>query len=116
VENLPRSEIVQIARDIVQGEIFTSDHIGQGNESLIGSIFLPILLGGFAEYTKEDWQKVGMLFSYYKDSLPWSVNGFPIFSSVCSVNHYDAKLIWKTVKKMRQAMEEVGAETNSSSS
>ncbi len=112
MKNLPKKLINEIARQIVQNEIFTSEHVRQGDENLIPSIFMPVLLGGLNDMPQEEREQIGMCYAFYKDSFPRGINGYPMFHSVAFVTKSDAKLVWAKVDKMQKAMDRIMGKQN----
>jgi len=70
---------------VCDGRIFTSSDVPG---YLLGSVFMPIVLGAFAGWSEDDVQQVGLLWEYLHEAGPLSVNGMPTFFS-CRVMHCD---------------------------
>lgn len=98
-------EISQLAKDIVANLVFTSDHVRRPNDLKL--VFMPVILGAFSDMTEEAKKDIGMLYEYYKEASPRSVNGMPIFFSVRILNVKDRKAVWEKVKKIEEMLDSV---------
>lgn len=72
-------ELKQIAIDFCEGKIFTSAHLN--NLQNIGMVFMPLLLGAAQQMTEEERNNIGLIYEYYSEAGPRSINGYPIFFS-----------------------------------
>jgi hypothetical protein len=98
--------ITRIAKDIVANLIFTTESIRKGDENLLGMIFLPILLGGAKSRPQvETLAAGGMIYEYYAQAGPRSINGYPIFYSCYTMGVEDTKMVWEKVERIRRAIE-----------
>lgn len=76
-------ELKQLALDISDGKVFGSWDIPEGQDHMLGSIFMVLL------FLTEDQrkEKPHAIYEYFDKAGPRSVNGFPIFMSC----HYLSK-------------------------
>jgi hypothetical protein len=82
-------ELAQFVQDYVEGRIFSTAQMTQGEiEHHLSVVFLPVFLG--LGITKQAHQKVGLIWARHGEDPagPWSVNGMPTFLS-CRVMHKD---------------------------
>lgn len=70
------------AKRVYRGEIFTSDQVRQGDESLFVMIFLPLALIGEKERRQMIDNNVTLLYGEMKDASPRGINGYPCFMAV----------------------------------
>lgn len=77
------SELKQLAIDIVDGKVFTDQHISQSQKHMLGQVFMPLLLGGVDELRAHDkLGDLGLIYEYYSEAGPLSINGMPTFTSL----------------------------------
>jgi hypothetical protein len=92
-KTIPRREISELrllAVDICEMKVFT-DRYCPPHE--LPRIFMPIALGGLSDWTKEEAEQIGMIYEYYSEAGPGSVNGFPHFMSFRMLGKEDANLV-----------------------
>lgn len=71
----------KIAIDYYDGKIFSSDMIRKDDLGKLGMIFMPIMLGAFADKTEEEQKEIYFIYEYYDQALSRGINGYPLFSS-----------------------------------
>lgn len=93
-------ELRQIALDLADGKIFSDRHLGDQSH-MIGSVFMPVILGAFSDLTKEeiDSGKVSFLYEYLSEAGPMAVNGFPTFFSVKYLNKEETEIMFDYFNK-----------------
>lgn len=84
-------EIKKLAVDIAEGKVFTSAQIE--NVEDYPMIFLPLILGALKDKSKEDLQKIGLMYEYIDKAMPRSINGYPIFSSFNLLSQEEFKIL-----------------------
>ncbi len=95
-------DLKQIAKCLWAKQIFCDRDIRkEERDNMIGSIFMPIMLGGL---NKEVVKELGLIFEYYDKSAPRSINGYPIFFSCQLLNIEDAKKMFDYAVKIENAM------------
>ncbi len=109
----------QLAADIADDKIFTHRHIPEQQSEMIPRVFMPIALGAFKDYTKEQMEDIGLIYEYYSDAGPRGINGYPCFFSfrILSVEetkrmHYFYE-IYVSMKETFLGKEEKKEENNS---
>jgi hypothetical protein len=103
-------EIVDLARALVDGRIYTSQHDGVAQDpSLLGMVFMPLLFieGKYRKWIRED---CGMIYEYVDKCLPRSVNGQPIFMSMRLLDKSDTDRVLATAEKIKKAILDVRPE------
>lgn len=101
-------ELSQLAKDIVNNLVFTSNHIHPNDNNLIGNIFMPLLLGATSDMSKEQIDDIGMVYEYYRgNSGGWAINGYPTFFSCAFLNKNDTKIVWEKVQKIQELMKTI---------
>lgn len=98
-------EIVNLARALVGGQVFTSHHIPMDDQwsQTVQFVWLPIGLGGLSEAMIDEFNKHKVVFYEYLDKAgPRSVNGYPSFFSVRFISWEQFK---QALDKSRSALE-----------
>lgn len=88
-----------VARDILEQKIFTSNHIREYDMHMLGSIFIPMIFGGADQIDLED---LGIIYEYYDEAGPSSINGYPIFFSCRMMSKADSKRMWAYHEKLKE--------------
>ncbi len=99
--------LTQLAKDIVNNLVFTSDHMPHEKLETLGIVFMPLLLGALQHYSEEAVKDIGMIYEYYKQACPTSINGYPTFISFRILNVKDRKLVLDKVDKMKKALDSI---------
>ena len=100
--------LTQLAKDIAANLVFIDKMIRPGDESLTGMIFMPLMMGAFAEFTPESVRDtVGMVYEYYDKALPRGINGYPIFMSMALINKHDFDIVKCKVIKIQELMKSI---------
>ena len=86
----------KLITEICDGTVFTS---AQCRESDMGMVFMPILLGAFAENTKESLKQIGILYEYLSEAGPRSCNGYPCFFSFHMLHKDDWEIVRASIPK-----------------
>lgn len=93
------AELKQLAIDIADNKVFTSNQIGEKDSHLLLGCFMPLLFLMNDEKWADWIDKVGLVYESYSKALNTGINGLPCFSS-CQILHVDQ------VEKMEQYMQE----------
>jgi len=64
---------------VASGHAITSQQI---EPDMLGRVFMPILLGGLSDWTKEELGQIGCLWESYDKAGERGINGYPCFFSV----------------------------------
>lgn len=75
------TELKQFAIDLFDGKIFTDRHLPDGLAAHM--VFMPLV---FTEISQAEIEQVGLVFEYFSEAGPRSVNGCPIFFSMRFLN------------------------------
>jgi hypothetical protein len=89
-----QADLAQFVLDYCDGKVFTSLDL-RGRNDLLPMVFMVIACGAFAEWKEEDVADIGVIWEYWDQAGPRSVNGFPIFYSA----HYMHKDDWEKARK-----------------
>lgn len=90
-----RSDLKMLVMEISAGGVFLSNQLGPNQHNLLPTVFLPIAFGAFDGWTKKEIDQIGVLYAYYNEALPRSINGLPIFADMYLLNKND----WAKVQK-----------------
>lgn len=114
---VPRTnkEINQLAKDLAENRIFTSQHVRSQED--VGSVFMVLALMGpkHAQWMKDN--HIVVIYEEYSKAGPWAINGYPSFFSFKSVSKSDWEKVIdvygriEAVKKAVMLPEEEDAET-----
>jgi hypothetical protein len=100
-------ELKQLAKDLLDDKIFTDAHIREGDDSLLGSIFMPIIFIDQKQRDKMEAECVSVLFEYYSKAGPRSINGYPMFTSMNYMTKDEWEKVFNYHEKMKKALDEV---------
>jgi len=89
IPNKTEEQLKQLALDAVDNKIFTDRHFPQGQQNMVPMVFMPIGLGLFKDWTKDEISRVGMIYEDLSKAGPRSVNGLPTFMSLQMINVTD---------------------------
>jgi len=97
---LSEADLRTFVLDVLGGRVFTSGQVR--DNSLLPMIFMPVALGGFAEYNPDSLKEIGILYEFLDQALPRGINGYPIFASVRIMHRLD----WERARKAILAEQE----------
>ena len=100
-----KEELKQLALDISDGKVFTDRHLRDVED--IGMVFMPIPLGAFAKESKEYIDDIGLIYEYWSEAGPRSVNGYPSFFSMTVLGKEDTEQVFKYHEQFEQAKKAV---------
>ena len=104
VPDLSTDDLRKFVADYRANQVFIFQHIKEGAKTLVGSIFMPLGLGGASHI---DFNDVGTIYAYYKDAGPRAINGYPIFFSCAFMNCAD----WDKARAAIIDLEEIEEKT-----
>src|ERR1035437_1124102 len=110
IKPMEKKEIRILAKEIAEGSVFTSRHLGK-QVDLLPVVFMPLIFGGLnpeTEYLRDNAKKedgLGLIYEYYKASGPRAINGFPTFTSCRLLNQKDTEEVFKLVKEYEKIRE-----------
>jgi len=85
-----------LATDIVEGRVFGTWQMGEADNHLIPSIFMPLGLASKEVLKSMTDDKITQVYEYMDKAGPRAINGFPIFFSMHMINEDD----WAEVRAM----------------
>ena len=91
VPNMPDEDLAKFVLDYCDNKIFTSAHIREYERNMLGTVFVPLLLMDLSAWFDRDIQRIGLVWEYYSETFPRSINGLPMFHSchLMSVHDWD---------------------------
>lgn len=97
-------ELKDIALKIFKNEIFTSLQVHEGDSNLLGSIFMPVLLGDepLEIYIKRN--NFYAVFAYMSNCMPRFVNGYPMFSACSFLTKEETRIVMEKYEKIKEAL------------
>jgi hypothetical protein len=107
IDNKPSEYLTQLAKDIAMNLVFTDRHVREFDITHLGMIFMPLVLGAFADATDEYKQDIGMIYEYYDKAGPRGVNGYPCFFSFGYINKHDAQIVWEKYAKIKDMLDAI---------
>lgn len=107
IDNKSPEYLTQLAKDIAMNLVFTDRHVRDFYITHLGMIFMPLILGAFADDTDEYKNDIGMIYEYYDKAGPRSVNGYPCFFSLCYLNKHDTMIVWEKYAKIKELLDAV---------
>lgn len=99
-------ELKEIARDLIEGRIFSDRHCKSPEE--VGRSF-PVLMLMDSEQVDSLQEKIGkgdgpqgMVYEYVKNASPMGINGMPIFFSCKTLDPEQTKIIFDLAEKIEK--------------
>lgn len=92
-------ELKQVAKDLVDGKIFTDRHCKSLEE--LRSSFLIIALMDEHAIKGMEADKINFIYEYYDKAAPRSVNGRPIFLSCHCLDETESKRMFEFYEQMK---------------
>ena len=107
-----KSELVQIAKDMHAGRIFTDRHCNSLRE--IQSVFAVLMLMNPADLKKlaKRVGKTGIMYEYVDKAGPVHVNGLPMFFSMRHLTDTEGEYTLAKLKEIEAVMDAVGEGNN----
>jgi hypothetical protein len=106
-EMRPEPELKQIATELWQGKIFCDLNIRpHERERMLTAIFMPLVFMNQEQI--DEFKKpgaVGLIYEYFDKSAPRSVNGYPIFFSLRTLNVKETEWVFNMVEKIKAAVD-----------
>jgi hypothetical protein len=100
-------EIKELALDLFNGRIFVDRQIPKGQEDLIMMIFMPLVFSG-EELGK--WMKknnIDLIYGRMTDTMPRSINGYPIFDSIAFLDKADTVRLFEKHKEISDLIDNI---------
>lgn len=104
IPDLEPVALEQLAKDWHAGLVFSAHHIDPAS-GLLGSVFLPLGLGGLADWSHEQVETIGTVYEYMSEAGPQSINGYPMFFSFRLLNRGDFEKLTAAVARIKAAVD-----------
>lgn len=108
---LSKKEVNKLVREIIENQVFTDRHIGTGGD--LTMIFMGMLFLNTVQRKAFQANPPGMIYAYYKDQMPRSINGYPCFMGFHVISKEDTEVVWKKVYALDDAIKDVLDDDNS---
>ncbi len=105
IPSLDDAALREFIRDMIADKIFTCHHIRETN--LLGSIFIPITFGAFADWTEAEVEEIGAVWEHRSQAGPRAINGYPMFFSCRLINKADWEKALKIMKREKARLKEL---------
>jgi len=100
-------DLKQLAKDLLADKLFTTCHLRKGDEKLVSSIFMPLMFIDEKQRDEMEAEKVEVLFEYISEANPRSINGYPMFMTMRTMNKEEWEKVIEYHDKMKKALDEV---------
>lgn len=107
LKRLPDEDLAAFVEDLVGGRIFTSAHVSPPEH--LHLVFLPVALGAFKDWTREEVDQIGVLYEHLDKAGPRSINGMPGFFSARLLHRDDWKIARERYEKAQAALRAAAA-------
>lgn len=97
-------ELKQIAMDIYHNRVFTDRHVKNAQE--VGMVFMPLIFMSRAQHLGM-YEIFGMIFEYYENALPSSINGLPLFMSFRFLDKNDSDKVNTFYTEYKEMQDEI---------
>ena len=97
----------KLAKDIVQGVVFSSDAVQKADADLLPSIFMPLALGATKGMSDAEIGAIGLFYAPMDSAFGRAINGYPCFGSVGWLCKRDATIVREKWRKMMDLLEQV---------
>lgn len=97
-------DLKQLSKDITSNLVFTSFMINPHDNHLLGSIFMPLSFLDEQQRKEMVDRNVYVIYEYYSESLPRSINGYPTFASFRSLSKDESMVVSDYCKKIQEAL------------
>ena len=99
-------KLKQLARDIVEGKVFHSDCIHEADAHLVRSIFMPLALFKKEDLDRIKDNKISLFYEYMEHAGRRTINGYPMFMSICFLDESDHKTLLDILTRMKKKIQE----------
>ena len=107
LERMTPENLLQLAMGIVEGRIFTSQHIEeQVLLTTLPFVFLPLALVAPSSMPGN----LGMLWQYMSEAGPQAINGYPIFMTANLMASEDIQPLQELIRKIQASREAMSKE------
>lgn len=100
-------QLKEFAKDFYGGKIFTSQHFSSSREAIdmIPLVFIPFMF--LTEEQKESIKDMALIYEYYDESGPRSINGYPQFMSFNTLTKEELNKVVDYYEKIKSAMDSI---------
>jgi hypothetical protein len=87
---MPEDEMKELAMAMRAGTVFSSDHMRPQESNMLGSVFMPLMLGGRNLHRQLALHDITLFYEEVCKAGPRAINGLPMFTSVrmlCRTEH-----------------------------
>jgi hypothetical protein len=87
---MPDAELKELAMAMRAGTVFSSDHLRANQGNMLGSVFMPLMLGGRNMHRNIAIHDITLFYEELSQASPRAINGLPCFTSVrllCRTEH-----------------------------
>lgn len=106
MENRDKTELKQIAIDILAGRIFTDRDVPESLD--IENCFMILILLKSEQVRELSADPPGLIYEYVSEAIKGrTINGMPIFFSMRMINQHDTKIVFDYCKRLKQAEDEI---------
>lgn len=92
-------DLRQLAMDMANGLVFTSDQVRESSQDMLGLIFVPLIFMPDEHREALVKAEIVMIYEYISKAGPRSINGYPIFMSCLMLDKRDAARVWELVRE-----------------
>jgi len=93
-------ELRKLALDIADDKVFIDWYLKHDDDSnlekyghYLTMVFMPLALGAFKDWNREDLKELGMIYEYLTEAGPRSINGYPSFMSLQYLKREEASRV-----------------------
>ena len=104
---LGEPEMKELAMAMRAGTVFSSDHIPANQGSMIGSVFMVLMLGGRSVARSVAIHDFTFFYENLSEAGPRSINGMPCFFSVKMLTRKDHKRLYAKMAQIEKALADV---------
>lgn len=104
---MSESELKDLAMAMRAGTVFSSDHIPPHGRNMLGSVFMPLLLGGRNIQRSIAIHNFTLFYENLSEAGPRSINGMPCFFSVRMLKEKDHKRLYAKMDQIEKALADV---------
>lgn len=106
---LTEKEIADLANDLYRCMIFTDRHVQRPED--VPSVFMPLIFMKKDDIEKLKANPPGMIYEYFSEAGPRSINGMPMFMSFRMIGIEDTAKVMERYNKIKQAVEDANKPT-----
>lgn len=105
MQTLTDEQVVELAKDIWAGKVFTSGMLPDHEKHILCSVFMPLAFMSSEEI--QEMKDVAFIYEHMSASGKSGINGYPIFMSFRTVSTADAERVTQAYDKIIKAMDAI---------